>query len=145
MHPAQQHGLRFPFASSSDVLLILCSRVSSFLADVTQQIHSLRASGVMSCHASFIAREEESAFSRSFGRVCMVPVESFFITIVCNEVVVFLFYTIPLSTYPTIYAIYAATPPMSRVSSAALVIFPPVTFPRIAPETINAIAVAMME
>jgi hypothetical protein len=48
--------------------------VSSFLADVTQQIHSLRASGVMSAH-TFLPRESASiALRKSAGIRCTIPV-----------------------------------------------------------------------
>jgi hypothetical protein len=42
-------------------------RVSDFFADVTQQIHSLRASGVMSRHAASAAASDSSAIARSRG------------------------------------------------------------------------------
>jgi hypothetical protein len=44
--------------------------VSSFLADVTQQIHSLRANGVMSAHKSFTSGSEFIAFRKSAGSSC---------------------------------------------------------------------------
>lgn len=43
--------------------------VSSFFADVTQQIHSLRASGVMSAHTSFAIESESIALRRSAGNL----------------------------------------------------------------------------
>lgn len=43
------------------------SLVSDFFADVTQQIHSLRASGVMSFHAACASREALSIFRKSAG------------------------------------------------------------------------------
>ncbi len=42
-------------------------RVSSFLAEVTQQIHSLRANGVMSAHTPFAVASDSIAFRRSAG------------------------------------------------------------------------------
>lgn len=42
-------------------------RVSSFLADVTQQIHSLRASGVISVHSRLAIESDSMALRRSAG------------------------------------------------------------------------------
>ncbi len=42
-------------------------RVSSFLAEVTQQIHSLRASGVMSAQRPFAASSDSMALRKSGG------------------------------------------------------------------------------
>jgi hypothetical protein len=47
--------------------------VSCFLPEVTQQIHSLRASGVMSCQRASTLGEEIIASRKSEGRVCIVP------------------------------------------------------------------------
>lgn len=47
--------------------------VSSFLADVTQHIHSLRASGVMFAHISVIAESASIALRKSVGILCTVP------------------------------------------------------------------------
>jgi len=47
--------------------LILLTLVSSFLPDVTQQIHSLRASGVSACHFSANAGSPSSIASISGG------------------------------------------------------------------------------
>ena len=47
--------------------------VSSCLADSTQQIHSLRASGVMSFQASRAGELPVKAFRRSAGNWCTVP------------------------------------------------------------------------
>lgn len=46
VHPAQQHGRRFPFWTSSTSLFMCAILVDSFLTEVTQQIHSFLASGV---------------------------------------------------------------------------------------------------
>ena len=67
--PGQQQGRRFPSTSSVRVLSILWLLVSGFLAEVTQQIHSLRASGVMSFHAASAAGPAR-AFFRSAGSLC---------------------------------------------------------------------------
>jgi len=74
--PGQQHGLRMPSMSSEHTRSTCCFRVSSFFTEMVQQIHSLRASGVMSSHASCAAGEARSAFLRSAGNVCTVPLES---------------------------------------------------------------------
>jgi hypothetical protein len=49
--PGQQQGRRSPAPSFSIAIRIRRRRVSSCLGDVTQQIHSLRASGVRSFQA----------------------------------------------------------------------------------------------
>ena len=50
--------------------------VSSCLADVTQQIHSLRASGVISAHRSLTFGSDSIALQKSVGIVCTVPSET---------------------------------------------------------------------
>ena len=70
--PAQQQGRRIPDLSFEIPTATRLSRVSAFFAESTQQIHSLRASGVMSFHAiakSFFM----SALCQSAGIVCTVP------------------------------------------------------------------------
>ncbi len=57
------------------------SLVSSFLPDVTQQIHSFRASGVIPSHTARAAGVEISAFCKSSGSLCTVPVASSFLVI----------------------------------------------------------------
>jgi hypothetical protein len=47
--------------------------VSSFLADVTQQIHSFRASGVMSAQRLLTAALDSMAFRKSGGSSWIVP------------------------------------------------------------------------
>ncbi len=47
--------------------------VSAFLPDVTQQIHSLRASGVISSHTARAAGADIRALRKSSGIVCIVP------------------------------------------------------------------------
>src|SRR3989344_5271321 len=74
MQPAQQQGLRFPSISSARVLSIRRLLVSGCLADSTQQIHSLRASGVISSHASSAFGKEVRAFRKSIGTLCATPV-----------------------------------------------------------------------
>jgi hypothetical protein len=59
------------------VLAIRIGRVSAFLPEVTQQIHSLRASGVISSHKAKAFAEERTALRRSAGRGCTLPLEIF--------------------------------------------------------------------
>ena len=47
--------------------------VSSFLAEVTQHIHSLRASGVMLAHTSVTIASDSIALRKSAGILCTVP------------------------------------------------------------------------
>lgn len=47
--------------------------VASFAADVTQQIHSLRANGVISSHTSFTTGSESIALRKSAGSLCTGP------------------------------------------------------------------------
>ncbi len=65
MHPAQQHGRRFPEARFSDMIRILRFLVSDFLADSIQHNHLLRASGVISSHTAIAAGFEISMFRTS--------------------------------------------------------------------------------
>jgi hypothetical protein len=53
--------------------------VSSSLADVTQQIHSLRASGVMSAHTPAATGSDAIALRKSAGNLCTGPGRAFFI------------------------------------------------------------------
>jgi len=73
--PGQQHGRRIPSLSSEHTLSTCCRLVSSFLTEMVQQIHSLRASGVMSSHATRALESDASAFRRSAGRLCTTPPE----------------------------------------------------------------------
>ena len=56
-----------------------CILVSGFLTEITQQIHSLRASGVMSSHIVRAEGSETRAFRRSAGRLWTTPAESFLV------------------------------------------------------------------
>jgi hypothetical protein len=69
----QQHGLRMPPRSISMPTSMRRFLVSSFLADVTQQIHSFRASGVISVQRLFAAASDSMAFRKSAGSLCTVP------------------------------------------------------------------------
>jgi uncharacterized PurR-regulated membrane protein YhhQ (DUF165 family) len=53
--------------------------VSVFAGEVTQQIHSFLASGVMSSQSSDTFLFEIIAFLKSRGRACTVPPEIFFV------------------------------------------------------------------
>lgn len=55
-------------------------RVSAFFPDVTQQIHSLRASDEMLPHFLHVAAEEASAFRKSSGSLCTDPEASGFMS-----------------------------------------------------------------
>jgi len=58
-----------------------CLLVSGFLTEITQQIHSLRASGVMSSHFARAAGSERSTFRKSAGTACTAPPEMAFLVI----------------------------------------------------------------
>ena len=81
MQPAQQQGRRIPSMSSARVLSIRWILVPNFLADRIQQIHSLRASDVMSSHAIRIALSELRGARKSGGTLCATPVAIFLFTI----------------------------------------------------------------
>ena len=68
--PAQQQGLRIPPLSFESAFSMRIVRVSSFLPDVTQHIHSLRERGVMSCHTALAAGVWIMAFRKSAGILC---------------------------------------------------------------------------
>ena len=70
--PAQQHGLRIPPLSLESAFSMRIFFVSAFLPDVTQHIHSFRASGVISSHTSCAAGVEEIALRKSDGILCTV-------------------------------------------------------------------------
>jgi hypothetical protein len=52
-----------------------CLLVSGFLTEMTQQIHSFRASGVMSSHFARAAGSEIRTFRKSAGTPCTAPGE----------------------------------------------------------------------
>jgi hypothetical protein len=64
-----------PERSLSMPTLMRLFLVSSFLADVTQQIHSFRASGVMSAQRPFAVASDSMALRKSAGKLCTVPPE----------------------------------------------------------------------
>src|SRR5579863_8532769 len=56
-----------------------CLLVSGFLTEITQQIHSLRASGVISSHFARAAGSEMRTFRKSAGKLCTAPAEIAFL------------------------------------------------------------------
>lgn len=56
-----------------------CLLVSGFLTEMTQQIHSFRASGVISSHFARAAASEMRTFCRSAGTLCTTPWEIAFL------------------------------------------------------------------
>jgi hypothetical protein len=78
--PGQQQGRRLPTWSSSTARLIRRLRVVPCLAEMTQQIHSFRASGVRSFQAALVVASEPRALHKSAGVLCTGPdLLSFFI------------------------------------------------------------------
>src|SRR3989344_6887467 len=73
MQPAQQHGLRMPPFSFERAFLIRIFLVSAFLPDITQHIHSLRASGVISSHTANALGVEVRHARKSCGILCTTP------------------------------------------------------------------------
>lgn len=73
--PGQQHGLRIPLRILSRPTSIRRFLVSSFFADVTQQIHSFLASGVMSAQRRFTVPSDSMALRKSDGSAWTVPPE----------------------------------------------------------------------
>jgi len=62
-----------PDFSFESAFPILIPRVSARFPEVTQQIHSFRASGVMSSHTESAAGADLRAFLKSEGSVCTPP------------------------------------------------------------------------
>ena len=58
-----------------------CLLVSGFLTEITQQIHSLRASGVISSHSARAAGSAMRTFCKSVGTACIAPEEIAFLLI----------------------------------------------------------------
>lgn len=73
MQPIQQHGRRLPSFSWLTTRSTCSFRVSANFTKVTQQIHSLRASGVRPCHNAKAARSAPRALRKSAGKVWAVP------------------------------------------------------------------------
>src|SRR5262249_42685946 len=70
---------RIPSLSSVRTRSMCCFLVSSFLTEITQQIHSLRASGVMSSHFASASASEMRTFRKSPGTACTAPSEIAFV------------------------------------------------------------------
>lgn len=87
LHPAQQHGRRFPSISSVRTRSICRSLVSGFLTEITQQIHSLRARGVMFSHLASVAGSEAKVFRKSAGSLCVTLLEISFLVILYRAAV----------------------------------------------------------
>src|SRR5437879_575237 len=75
VHPSQQQGRRFPSRSSDRTRSMCWLLVSAFFGQSTQQIHSLRARGVRSCHAARIFGLAIRTRLKSTGMVCTTPPE----------------------------------------------------------------------
>jgi hypothetical protein len=56
-----------------------CLLVSGFLTEITQQIHSLRASAVISSHFARATGSEMRTFRKSAGTLCTAPGEIAFL------------------------------------------------------------------
>ncbi len=70
MHPTQQHGRRMPPFNFEIALFIRMILVSAFLPEITQQIHSLRASGVTLSQVVLAPLLKAIAFRKSAGILC---------------------------------------------------------------------------
>ena len=82
MQPIQQHGRRLPSCNSVTVRSTWFLRVAACLTVTVQQIHSLRASGVILFHAASALGLAANALSRSEGILCVVPPGIPFIAII---------------------------------------------------------------
>jgi hypothetical protein len=71
--PGQQQGRRLPSLSSANARWILRLRVVVCLAEMIQQIHSFRASGVRSLQTACVVASELIALRRSAGVLCRGP------------------------------------------------------------------------
>src|SRR6202047_5418013 len=77
--PGQQQGRRIPSLSSVRTRSMCCLLVSGFLTEITQQIHSFRASGVISSHFARATGSEMRTFRKSGGTLCTTPGEIAFL------------------------------------------------------------------
>ena len=68
-HPGQQHGRRMPPSILSMPTSMRRFRVASCLAEVTQQIHSFRASGVISAQSLLAVALDTMARRKSAGNL----------------------------------------------------------------------------
>jgi len=80
-----------PSLSSVRTRSMCCLLVSGFLTEITQQIHSLRASGVMFSHCARATGSEMRTFRKSAGTLCTAPGEiaflvmDFILTVLRNQ------------------------------------------------------------
>ncbi len=79
VQPIQQQGRRIPSLSSEHTRSTCSRRLSGLLTEMVQQIHSLRASGVISSHFASAFESEKRAFFRSAGSRCATPPEIFLV------------------------------------------------------------------
>ncbi len=86
VQPYQQHGRRIPSFSSETTLSTCSFLFSGVLTEIVQQIHSLRASSVMSSHAASAFRSDVRAFRKSAGISCATPPEIFFVISVVYKI-----------------------------------------------------------
>src|SRR5947209_6150056 len=77
VQPIQQQGRRMPLRILLRPTAICFSLVASCFTLITQQIHSLRARGVMSSHKAKTLGSKDKAFFKSGGSVWTVPEEIF--------------------------------------------------------------------
>ena len=76
VQPIQQQGRRVPCLSCAHTRSTWSRRVSGFLTEIAQQIHSLRASGVRSSHAARALGSDVRTFRKSgSGSSCATPPE----------------------------------------------------------------------
>jgi hypothetical protein len=68
-----------PSLSSVRTRSMCCLLVSGFFTEMTQQIHSLRASGVISSHFARAIASERRTFRKSAGTRCTAPGEIAFL------------------------------------------------------------------
>src|SRR5262245_44091549 len=76
MQPIQQQGRRLPPLRSARTLSTCWLLVSGVCTEITQQIHSLRASGVRLSHAASASESDVKALRKSAGTLCTTPPET---------------------------------------------------------------------
>jgi len=88
-----------------------CLLVSGFFTEMTQQIHSLRARGVMSSHFARATGSEIRAFRKSAGTACTGPREIVFFAMnfIAHR------HTIPLAPMPSAHRVTPARRPAFHI------------------------------
>jgi hypothetical protein len=81
MQPIQQQGRRIPSLSSEMTRSTCSSLVFCCFTLMVQQIHSLRASGVISSHSASALGSALRALRRSSGNVCTTPLATSLVAI----------------------------------------------------------------